>query len=170
MVREQPYKSRDTVGSDSGLGHLLVNIVSSNWNKEENEKWEEMYKRQILSWQPGIFIICYSFISYFYTTHALHIAIKISVIFDKIFILHNILDRVIINLFWFKMHLRNWTRNTLIELLVKKNLFCLLEFFFSKISKLAGATDKYVKVVKKNFSVKHLKDCRVSTKKCIFTT
>ena len=24
MVGEQPYKSRDMVGSDSGLGHLLV--------------------------------------------------------------------------------------------------------------------------------------------------
>ena len=26
MVGEQPYKSRDMVGSDSGLGHLLVSI------------------------------------------------------------------------------------------------------------------------------------------------
>ena len=27
MVGEQPYKNRDMAGSDSGLGHLLVNTL-----------------------------------------------------------------------------------------------------------------------------------------------
>ena len=27
VVGEQPYKNRDMVGSDSGLGHLLINIT-----------------------------------------------------------------------------------------------------------------------------------------------
>ena len=27
MVGEQPYKNRDMAGSDSGLGHLLVNVT-----------------------------------------------------------------------------------------------------------------------------------------------
>ena len=30
LVREQPYKSRDMVVSDSGLGRLLVNIIIIN--------------------------------------------------------------------------------------------------------------------------------------------
>ena len=30
MVGEQPYKSRDMVGSDSGLGGLLVNVKAHN--------------------------------------------------------------------------------------------------------------------------------------------
>ena len=27
VVGEQPYKNRDMVGSDSGLGHLLVSLI-----------------------------------------------------------------------------------------------------------------------------------------------
>ena len=32
MVGEQPYKSRDRVGSDSGLGHLLVSVIKNRRN------------------------------------------------------------------------------------------------------------------------------------------
>ena len=34
MVGEQPYKNRDKAGSDSGLGHLLVNKLCNTVRRE----------------------------------------------------------------------------------------------------------------------------------------
>ena len=37
VVGEQPYKSRDLVGSDSGLGHLHVNLIGVEENGPEEK-------------------------------------------------------------------------------------------------------------------------------------